>query len=436
MYYSIMSNNSVTKIAGDSFHISVPLEKVDKENRRVSGWASLDNLDIHGDVILAEANRNAFANFRGNIREQHTTLAVGKMVDFKEDTFYDTKTESFYNGIFVTVYISKGAQDTWEKILDGTLTGFSIGGNVTDAESTFVKEANATVRIIKAYELFELSLVDNPANQLANIFAITKDADGNSTMKGMVTEIKAETIFFCEEDSLTKTSADEAYECPNCGKPMSNIGWFEYNDSDDKLNKVRNIVKKHIAKPVGEGGVENMPNEEENNETVVEQVADDSVETAVDAGDNAGGEQTEAKADEVEGTEETAEVVAEADTDEEPTAQTIEQMIADLQAMIENTVVKNGEIVTKQITEVSEKVASIETSLTKSYAELEAKHLELSANFATFEDRLTAISKNVDGLNNNSAIKKSGDLGGSAEEVAPKKKESLWGGTFLGVDDL
>ena len=50
------------------FNISMPLSKVDKENRLVSGWASLDNPDLQGDIVLAEASAGAFSRFRGNIR--------------------------------------------------------------------------------------------------------------------------------------------------------------------------------------------------------------------------------------------------------------------------------------------------------------------------------------------------------------------------------
>ncbi len=119
----------------------MPLSKIDKANRIVSGWASLDNPDTQGDVVLKEANQSAFARFRGNIREMHQPIAVGKMISFKEDSFYDTKSGKFYNGIFVDVYVSKGAESTWEKVLDGTLSGFSIKGNILDHETQFVKDA-------------------------------------------------------------------------------------------------------------------------------------------------------------------------------------------------------------------------------------------------------------------------------------------------------
>ncbi len=67
---------------GENLRLSMPFSKVDKERRIVSGFASLDNLDKQMDIVTAEASMKAFAKFRGNIREMHQPLAVGKMVNF------------------------------------------------------------------------------------------------------------------------------------------------------------------------------------------------------------------------------------------------------------------------------------------------------------------------------------------------------------------
>ena len=65
------------------FIISMPLSKINVEQRLVSGWASLDNPDLQGDIVLAEASAGAFKRFRGNIREMHSNIAVGRLVDFR-----------------------------------------------------------------------------------------------------------------------------------------------------------------------------------------------------------------------------------------------------------------------------------------------------------------------------------------------------------------
>jgi hypothetical protein len=136
---------------GDNIRFSLPFSKVDKERRTVSGFASLDNLDKQMDIVTAEASMEAFAKFRGNIREMHQPLAVGKMVNFKAEKYFDPESKKFYNGVYVSAYVSKGAQDTWEKVLDGTLTGFSIGGRMNKWDDGYDEKSDTQIRIIKEY---------------------------------------------------------------------------------------------------------------------------------------------------------------------------------------------------------------------------------------------------------------------------------------------
>ena len=162
---------------GDAVRLSMPFAKVDKDRRMVSGFATLDNVDKQNDIVTTEASLDAFSRFRGNIREMHQPSAVGKMVSFKQDKYFDPETKKFYSGVYVSAYVSKGAQDTWEKVLDGTYTGFSIGGRMLKWDDAYDEKADNQIRIIKQYDLVELSLVDSPANQFANILSIEKSED-------------------------------------------------------------------------------------------------------------------------------------------------------------------------------------------------------------------------------------------------------------------
>jgi hypothetical protein len=49
---------------GDSVRLSMPIGKVDKERRTVSGFATLDNVDKQGDIVSTDASLVAFKNFR------------------------------------------------------------------------------------------------------------------------------------------------------------------------------------------------------------------------------------------------------------------------------------------------------------------------------------------------------------------------------------
>ena len=202
---------------GNDISLSVPFTKVNREKRTVSGFATLDNIDQTNDVVTAEASIKAFESFRGNIREMHGSLAVGKMVSFKPETFYDPATKEFYNGVYVTAYISKGAQDSWEKVLDGTLSGFSIGGKIKESDNEVNKSTGKTVRFIKDYELMELSIVDSPANELCNILSIQK-VNGQYIAKGIAVDVVTENIFYCEDSNSVFISTEKTYDSPVSGK--------------------------------------------------------------------------------------------------------------------------------------------------------------------------------------------------------------------------
>lgn len=163
----------------ENFNLSFPIDMIKKEERIVSGIATADNIDKSGDLVEFSASLEAFKNWGGNIREMHAPIAVGKAINYEpvEITGEDGKK---YNAIKVDAYISKGAESTWEKVLDGTLKAFSIGGKIMQkVESTEKMFRGRPVKIIKEYSLGELSLVDNPANALAVVDIIKMDTDGN-----------------------------------------------------------------------------------------------------------------------------------------------------------------------------------------------------------------------------------------------------------------
>ena len=65
---------------GQQVTLTMPISKVDKEKRIVSGFATLDNVDRQGDRVTSEASRKAFENFRGNVRLMHQPIPAGKVV--------------------------------------------------------------------------------------------------------------------------------------------------------------------------------------------------------------------------------------------------------------------------------------------------------------------------------------------------------------------
>jgi hypothetical protein len=227
---------------GQQITLTMPISKVDVEKRIVSGFATLDNVDRQGDRITSEASRKAFESFRGNVRLMHQPIPAGKVVNFRTETFFDMETNKQYSGVYVDAYISKGADNIWEMVLDGTLTGFSVGGNVKDSEPVLDAESQKTVRIIKDYDLVELSLVDSPANQLANIFSIQKTDHGN-VADGIFNKSNIQNVFWCEADNLAYTGSDETHKCANCNCQLNTIGWVDEVDDSSTAKAVFAMVK-------------------------------------------------------------------------------------------------------------------------------------------------------------------------------------------------
>ncbi len=426
---------------GDNINLSVPFTKVNREKRTVSGFATLDNLDQTGDVVTSEASMKAFESFRGNIREMHGPTAVGKMVSFKPETYYDPMTKQFYSGVYVDAYISKGAQDTWEKILDGTLQGFSIGGKIIDSENEVNKSTGKPVRFIKEYALMELSVVDSPANELCNILSIQK-MNGQLMFKGMAAETVTENIFYCQDSDSVFISTDSSYDSPVTGKPATLIGWVESNDVNKakEIDKILDSFKKSrlplpdtqtIAKQANaEGGNEVSENTEN---VVVEETP--AVEEAAPAEAVAVEEAPVAEeAPAVDAPAETLEKaadVSEVEVDEPDFA----KMLGDLKGFFSDTLAKASEANAAQVTTIKETVETFSKSVDTRISELAEQHAALSKAVEDIKGTIDGVEKRVVAVESETAIKKSSDLGGSQEVIT--KSKSKWNGSFLGsVNEL
>lgn len=411
----------------DSVHMSFEFSKINKEKRLVSGWATLDNVDTEGDVVLADASVRAFERGRGNLREMHEKKAVGRIVSFKEDTFRAPDGQK-YRGVFVTAYVSKGAQDTWEKVLDKTLTGFSIGGNIIESEEDFNKDANQTVRIIKDFDLTELSLVDNPGNQYANVFHIEKSVDGSVTsVTGMVADTEILNVFYCETDRISLEKAEDSYSCPICTNSMKKIDWVE-NDAD-KDKKVNEIVTKFLAAG-SEGGVEVAKFSKVIDSSIIDENEDESVATGHEAGDPR----------EVPTPAEPAEVPADVEEVDEPhdepaPVEEVKDEEEEISKKIDSLKDDISEILKRSDQKTSEKIDALKKSLEETHnffetkiSEFEGKFSELDTSLETHKSRLASFEKKLEKANSEGAFKKSADVDDSV--VTEQNDDSDWNGAF------
>jgi outer membrane murein-binding lipoprotein Lpp len=407
---------------GDNVRLSMPFNKVDKERRIVSGFATLDNLDKQNDIVTPEASLNAFSKFRGNIREMHQPLAVGKMVSFKEDKFFDPETKKMYSGIYVSAYVSKGAQDTWEKVLDGTLSGFSIGGKMNKWDDGYDEKMDSKVRIIKDYDLVELSLVDTPANQFANILSVEK-VDGVDVVKGMDTVI--ENVFWDSESGLVLLSENETEISPTSGVPMQNIGFVEKSDNE-KTEMLKFLVDSAKGIKTSKITKEESPMTDATNE-VVEETTVETVEVAPEA---------DAVVEEAVSEEVTEEApVVEEVTEEAPAEEAEEVSPADDET--EKTLVVNAVSEIKDtLTSAFSDLASIVKSLQAQVDELNKSIDSVKTEVKESKDVFNEFGKRVDAVEADTAFRKSGDIGDVVQFEPEQVQKSLWDGRFLKTTDL
>jgi archaellum component FlaC len=415
---------------GDNVRLSMPFGKVDQSRRIVSGFASLDNLDKQMDIVTTEASMNAFAKFRGNIREMHQPSAVGKMISFKEEKYFDPESKKFYKGVYVSTYISKGAQDAWEKVLDGTYTGFSIGGRMNKWDDAYDEKSDQSIRIIKDYDLVELSLVDSPANQFASIMSVEK-VDGVDVIKGDETVL--ENVFYDKESGLVVVSEEETRISPTTGEEMTNIGFVEKTDKE-KVDMIKFLVDNAKGIHTSKITKEVNPMSE-----TTQAVLDTPVETAEITPEAQPAEVLETPVD-VEKTVAVEEVVAETSTD---------GSVEEVEIAAEDAA-KSDHAVANAIVEIKESLANAFGDLASTVKSLHEQVVALNKSLETVSSEVKTVSdevnnvkgtfnefgKRVDAVEHDTAFRKSGDLGEIVQFEPVKVQKSLWGGRFLKSTDL
>lgn len=419
-----ISKATWTNDGEDTFSLSMSISKVDQNKRLVFGWATLDNVDTQDDVVTFEASQNAFAKFRGNLREMHQPIAAGRVVDYRPQQYYDENGDT-YNGIYVSAYVSEGADSTWKKVLDGTLSAFSINGTVNKAYTKFDERVGKMVRYVEDYTMRELSLVDAGGNSLTNLVSVVKSVDGSEHLEGEMANVEIENVFVCAEDRLVERSREDAVKCQN-GHDMTNIGWVEAK-TPHTMEKCNALVKEHlreISKSV-EGGVHEMAENAEVTEVAAAEeapvVEEAKAEEVVD-------ETPETATEEEEKTEESAKEEEEAA--EEDAADALSKA---LDAAVESFRNENSARVEEIMKDIDGKFDALREEFVSKFEAYESKQDEIAKSLESVTNSLGEMSKSVDGLQDDSAKKKSGDLGGSPEgDVLSKSvRPGVWQGAIL-----
>lgn len=424
----------------DDFSLAFPLQKINKEQRVVTGIATANNLDIGGDIIDFQASVEAFSSWIGNIREMHDPKsAVGKLIDWRPTKVMHHG--KMYDAIEVDVYISKGAESTWQKILDGTLRGFSIGGRTLEKERIYDEETGRYADLITKYMLGELSVVDNPCNPTGMFMLIKRASDGE--LEEVLEE--STSVFYCSEHKYA--TIDDNKICPTCSKEMENIGFVQEFNAD-VINKM--ISSYELDKEREGSEIMDLHKNEDGASiaSTMNDLSDQQKTTILSKFGNLlfGSEQAVSPltvpnvivninkgmfAEEEVSVEEVVEVEdhkEDAENEIEKSVNSIEQVSEKEESMDLEEILKGvGSLLDEKLTAVKEEIS----------AEVDAKVSAIEKSVSDFKDEATETLSKVEGdiekVANTGAIQKSEvieDEGEKLEKIAPKK-ESFWGGIWV-----
>ena len=424
----------------NSVSVGVVFNKIDEEKRTVSGFATLDNVDAHGDIIDAAASIDAFKRFRGGLREMHTNNAVGTVVSFEEAKKYYDEDKKVYTGVYITAKVSKGAQDTWEKVLDGTYKGFSIGGKIKKRDKLAVDGVERPV--IKEYDLIEVSLVDNPANPLANVLTVRKVGDTFVYGEGDIVEKQSYNILYHTKTGDVVLSENESMD------EFVNIGWAEEDDvdaisraiesykvseqerseQDDEVTLTlhKSEILDALAKTILSKEVLSMATDTVEKEASEEVAAEEVIEKSEEA--------AEAVAEEEEVTEEVVEEESVEDETDDEAEEAAEESEEDADA--DDVVAKISEVVTEAVAKAVEAANESKAAVEGIKTSFDETATTLNKEVSELKDALSSITDRLKTVESETAVKKSSDIL-KDEEGDDEEANNFWRGSgFLSANDL
>lgn len=145
------------------------MNKADNDRRLFGGYATVEVVDKQGELVDIGAFKKSFSAFMemgGNIIDMHTNKKIARVIghdftkkDGKDALWLDMECYKLY----------PYHDDVWEKIQNGEYKGLSMGGRRKKGEFKLKCDDNGCHNHVKGIELFEVSVVDNPANPEATI---------------------------------------------------------------------------------------------------------------------------------------------------------------------------------------------------------------------------------------------------------------------------
>ena len=176
------------------------------EGMKFSGYASMfDGVDSYGDTVIKGAYADTLRDRKRPIRMRwnHYGEVIGKWISLAEDE----------KGLFVKGELTPNhskASDVYASLKHGAIDGMSIGYRVKDFEQT------GDIRILKAIDLVEISIVEEPADLNAKIGEVKSLIDECVSLKDYESLLR-DAGGFSRADAVTlvsriKSTARSEYE--------------------------------------------------------------------------------------------------------------------------------------------------------------------------------------------------------------------------------
>jgi len=183
------------------------LSEHEGNKRFIAGYANIANIrDSQGDIVTLDALKNAWEKWKSTpefciLSLLHSNIPLAKVV-FESVT--DNKNKLHQSGVderglYIVAQVRDDvtiADDIWEKIQRGEFRGYSIGGRNLNPQPPECKAGVCTSEITD-FELYEVGIVDQPANKvslfnvlkrdtLAKLAEVTKSIKEMALQKGII----------------------------------------------------------------------------------------------------------------------------------------------------------------------------------------------------------------------------------------------------------
>lgn len=229
--------------------------KLDEEQRKVTGWASVVTkedgsrvIDSQEDIIPIEEIEKAAHELMlagGTLGEMHARLGVGRICESFVASVEKRKALGLGDGPEGWVITAKVTDDAaWARVKKGELAEFSIGGTAERVEKA---------RTLRNLRLTEVSLVDKGANPGAKIVLVKRDStlkEGQVANNGEVKKMNLDEVLASlpeDKKAVIMQALADAKTAAKAEEPKKDETPAEMAKRDGLSEDVRKALEKAAA---------------------------------------------------------------------------------------------------------------------------------------------------------------------------------------------